>query len=309
MTVWELIGVLGKSLIYIGMIASVGGVLMLWLGRSSAPLVRLIARQYLLPTALIGLLASCVVFLAQVGSVNQRGVAGMFDPVIGGILADTELGSVLRWRLAGFVLMLLAIIPVNLPGALWDKPRTRQFSWITLLVAIVCFTVSVASQGHAASISLLAQCLVAAHLIAVAAWVGSFYPLYRAALASDVNADDLVLLAGRFGQVAWSILAVMLLTGVPLIWLVAGGPLSLTDDAHGQLLLIKLVLVALMMALGALHKFVLVTSLQSALIQSDDQTVSDSRRLLARSIRTETVLALLVLLLTASMTTVTGPVP
>lgn len=126
MTVWELIGVLGKSLIYIGMIASVGGVLMLWLGRSSAPLVRLIARQYLLPTALIGLLATCVVFLAQVGSVNQRGVAGMFDPVIGGILADTELGSVLRWRLAGFVLMLLAIIPVNLPGALWDKPRTRQ---------------------------------------------------------------------------------------------------------------------------------------------------------------------------------------
>lgn len=309
MTVWELLGVLGKALIYIGILSAAGGTLMLWLGRSSIVLVRMLGQQYLLPTALVGLLAACLVFLSQIGSVNQSGLAGMFDPVIGGILVDTEAGSLLRWRLAGFMLMLLAIIPLNLPGDFWGKTRTRQFSLLTLLLAILCLTISVASQGHAASVSLLAQCLVAAHVLAIAAWAGSFYPLYRSLLHADISAPDVVQLAERFGQIAWAILAIMLLSGIPLLWIIAGGPLSLTDDTHGRLLLVKLVMVALMMALGALHKFVLVAGLRSAIQAQDQENVSDSRRLLARSIRSETLLAVLVLLLTATMTTVTGPAP
>lgn len=308
MTVWELSGVLAKTLVYIGMLAVIGGVLMLWLGRSTLVLVRLIARRYLLPMALTGLLASCLAFLLQVGSVNQSGLAGMFDPVIGGILVDAEPGAALRWRLAGFMLALLAIIPLNLPVPLWDNPRVRQFSVLLMLAASVCFAVGVASQGHAAAVGLLARSMAAAHLLAIAAWAGSFYPLYSVMLSAEVSAASALNLAERFGEVAWGILAMMICSGLVLIWQVAGGPGSLSDDNHGRLLLIKLVLVSLMMALGALHKFVLVSSLRSAVMQSDDQAISDTRRVLARSIRSETLLALLVLLLTAAMTTVTGPV-
>ncbi|HLT64047.1 MAG TPA: CopD family protein [Pseudohongiella sp.] len=307
MDVWELSGVFGKALVYIGMLAAIGGLLIIWLGRETAELVRLVVRRYMLPTALLGLLASCFVFVVLVGSVNQNGISGMFDPVIGGILRDAQPGTVLRWRLAGFVLTLLALVPLNLPVQLWQEPRVRQFSIAVLLAAAVCFAVGVGSQGHAAPEGLLAQFMASAHFIAIACWAGTFYPLYSLMLSRDIPAEAAARTAERFGQVGWGILGLMLVSGLTLIWQITAGPLSLMQNTHGKLLLVKLGLVALMMALGALHKFIFVPGLRTAIRQGDEEHIQDSRRLLARSIRSESLLALLVLILTATLTTVTGP--
>jgi putative copper resistance protein D len=177
-----------------------------------------------------------------------------------------------------------------------------------LLAAMLCFAVGTGSQGHSNSLGLLAEFMASAHLLAIAAWAGSFYPLYAAMLSDDIPADAAATLAERFGQVAWGILGLMLVSGLILIWQVAGGPLSLADDDHGRLLLVKLGLVTLMMAMGALHKFFLVPGLLAAVQLGDQENISDNRRLLARSIRSETLLAVLVLILVAAMTTLTGPV-
>jgi len=56
-----------------------------------------------------------------------------------------------------------------------------------------------------------------------------------------------------------------------------------------------------------LHKFIFVPGLRTAIRQGDEEHIQDSRRLLARSIRSESLLALLVLILTGTLTTVTGP--
>ena len=308
MSVWELLSVGGKTLIYIGMLATIGGMLMLWSGRESSDFVHRLVRRYMVPAALAGLLASCLVFVALIGSVNQNGIAGMFDPVIGSILSEAQPGSVLRWRLAGFLLTLLALLPLNISTRLWQSSRVQQFCFVLLGVATLCFAVGVGSQGHASSVSLLAQFMAAAHFMAIAAWAGSLYPLYTSSLNLELDANTAALLAERFGQVAWGILGIMLVSGLVLIWQVAGGPGSLTDDTHGRLLIVKLVLVMLMMALGALHKFLIVPGLRTAITRQDAESIADSRRLLARSIRSEILLAILVLVLAAAMTSLTGPV-
>jgi copper resistance protein D len=310
MNLWELASVLSKTLIYIGMLAVVGGMLVLWMNRQHQFTVQMIARVYLLPAALTGLLATCLFFLIQIGSVNQSGITGMFDPLIGSILAETEIGSALRWRLVGFMLVLFALLPLHLPGFPFQYLVARRFSLLMTLTAVFCFAVAVASQGHASAMGLVAEGLAAVHLLAVASWAGALYPLYllvsRHPDAGVEAADEHVAtVLERFGIYAWLMLGLMLLTGVSLICLLTDGIFTLTANLHGQLLLIKILLVAGMMTLGALHKFRWVPRLRVPSRSDGDKRAV--RLVLARSMRFEMLLALMVLLLTAALTSVTGP--
>lgn len=328
MSVWELTSILSKALIYTSMLAIMGGMLVLWMNRQFVLAAQTITRSYLLPAALTGLLATCLFFLIQIGSVNQSGIAGMFDPLIGSILVDTEVGAALRWRLAGFLLALLALMPLNLPGYPFQYQAARRFTLITTLASAACFAVAVASQGHASAVSVLAEVLAALHLLAVGCWAGALYPLYllvshsahteaSAHTVATAPANvlpqtpaplDIAATLERFGVFAWLMLGLMLLTGISLIQMLTGGVLTLPDNLHGQLLLLKMLLVAGMMALGALHKFSWVPQLRALARAETAVSPSLSVRLkLARSIRLEMLLALLVLLLTASLTTITGP--
>jgi copper resistance protein D len=310
MTLWELASVLSKTLIYIGMLAVVGGMLVLWMSRQHQSAVQMIARVYLLPAALTGLLATCLFFLIQIGSVNQSGITGMFDPLIGSILAETEVGSALRWRLVGFMLVLIALLPLHLPGFPFQHLVARRFSLLMTMTAVFCFAVAVASQGHASAMGLIAEGLAAVHLLAVGSWAGALYPLYLlvsrlSGAELGAGAEHAAAVLERFGIYAWLMLGLMLLTGASLIYLLTDGIFTLFDNLHGQLLLIKILLVAGMMVLGALHKFRWVPRLREpARSDADKQTV---RFVLARSIRFEMLLALMVLLLTAALTSVTGP--
>ncbi|MDO8909872.1 MAG: CopD family protein [Pseudohongiella sp.] len=313
MSTWELASVLSKTLIYLGMLAVAGGMLVLWMNRQHQTAVQIIVRAYLLPVTLVGLLATCLFFLIQIGSVNQNGFAGMFDPLMGSILAETEVGSAIRWRLIGFLLALIALIPFNLPGFPFQHLAARRFCLFVTLAALTCFVIAVTSQGHASAVSRLAELLTGIHVLAIACWAGSLYPLYllvgRNAGAGQFphteELSDTAVVLERFGFYAWWMLGLMLLTGVSLICLLKGGLLTLFDNLHGQLLFAKILLVAGMMALGALHKFRWVPRLREcAHSGADTQAVLLA---LSRSIRLEMLLALLVLLLTATLTSVTGP--
>jgi len=308
MSEWELAGILSKAMVYLGMLAAMGGTLVLILCRQQPALMLLITRRFVIPALLIGLVATCLYFLVQIGSVNQTGIAGMFDPLIGSILVDTEIGSALRLRMAGFMLALLSLVPVNFPGVPLHQRGVRAFFMATALAAATCFMLSVSVQGHSSAVSALAQALVALHLLAVGCWVGALYPLYLAVAAGSEQHDDRQLLAEllqQFGRCAWVMLAVMLFTGVTLFWMLTGGFNTLLSSLYGQLFSTKVLLVATMMALGANHKFRWVPRLRLAAEQTAENTTLQV--LLARSIRVEIALALVVLLVTASMTSITGP--
>jgi copper resistance protein D len=308
MSEWELAGILSKALVYLGMLAAMGGTLVLILCRQQPACMLLITRRFLIPALLLGLVATSLYFLVQIGSVNQTGIAGMFDPLIGSILVDTEIGSALRWRLAGFMLALLSLVPVNFPGVPLQQRDVQVFFVVTALVAAACFVLSVSVQGHSSAVSALAQALVALHLLAVGCWVGALYPLYLAVAAGSEAHDNRQQLADmlqQFGRCAWVMLAVMLFTGVSLFWQLTGGFSTLLSSLYGQLFSAKVLVVACMMALGANHKFRWVPRLRMAAEQTVNNTTLPV--LLARSIRVEIALALVVLLITASMTSITGP--
>jgi len=308
MNEWELAGVLSKAMVYLGMLAAMGGSFVLMLCRRQPTLLLLITRRFLIPALLIGLVATCLYFLVQVGSVNQRGIAGMFDPLIGSILVDTEIGSALRWRLAGFMLALLCLVPVNVPGVPLHHRGVQAFCAGLALAAAASFMLSVSVQGHSSAVGLQAQVLVAVHVLAIGCWAGALYPLYLAVVADTEqtgSSQQLADLLHQYGCCAWVMLTVMVITGVGLFWLLTGGFGTLFSTLYGQLFSAKVLLVAAMMGLGAVHKFRWVPRLRDAAEQAADS--ARIHRLLARSIRFETVLALVVLLITASMTSITGP--
>ena len=308
MNEWELAGILSKVMVYLGMLAAMGGSFVLMLCRRQPALMLLITRRFMMPALLIGLVATCLYFFVQVGSVNQRGIAGMFDPLIGSILVDTKIGSALRWRLAGFMLALFCLMPLNFPGVGLHHRGIQAFCIVMALAAAGSFMLSVSVQGHSSALSIQAQVLVAFHVLAIGCWAGALYPLYLAIAAyseQTSNTQQLAEMLRQFGRYAWVMLTVMLMSGVSLFWLLTGGFGTLFSTLYGQLFSAKVLLVTAMMGLGAVHKFRWVPRLRGAAEQMAGNSTMHHQ--LARSIRFETGLAVVVLLITAIMTSITGP--
>src|SRR5690554_983915 len=109
-----------------------------------------------------------------------------------------------------------------------------------------------------------------------------------------------VLLLKEYGQLGWCFLAVLVLSGLFLIWQLLASPGDLFNTSYGRLMLLKLSLVSALMLLGALNKYRLVPKLENSESHA-------AWRALRQSIRVETVLVFLVLVMTALFTTVVGP--
>lgn len=310
-TLWETAILFSKWLSYLAMLATPGAVFVAWLcrqvpeGRTETD--RRLLSYYLLPAAVLGILASSAFFLFQVGAINQRGPGGMFDPVMAQILSQTALGEGLRWRLSGFFLALVAAglwyVSRSLPGV---KATPLILSWpvISILAgaALLCIAVSFTVLGHVSQLAIISQLMLVLHIAAVCLWAGSFIPLYvlcrdESRGAGDVDRPALHRVMVLFGQAVWVVLSALLISGLWLTWQFSDGFAGLLTSSYGRLLLLKLALVAGLMALSAKHKFRLVPAL-----------VSEGGGRLGRSIRVQAGLAALILLVTAIFTTFTGPV-
>lgn len=305
--IWDGAILLSKWLSYLAMVATPGALLISWLCAlipgDSLRLDRHNLSHYVLPATVLGILASSLFFLLQVGAVNQRGPAGMFDPVLAGILAESALGDGLRWRLSGFFLALICAALLFV-ARIWPpaRPRPVILSPVLLLalgaVGLLSLAMSFAVLGHASQLGLFSRLMVVLHVSAVCMWIGALVPLYS--LCGDQHAEDIGRV-GRlmtlFGQSAWIILAALMVSGGWLLWHLTGDFAQTLSTGYGRLLLLKLVLVAGLLGLGARHRYHLVPGLTA-------QTLPRLRR----SIALETALAGLILLLTAILTTITGPV-
>lgn len=303
--IWDSVILLSKWLSYLAMIATPGALLVSWLCAlvpGGMRLDRYLLSHYVLPATALGFVASSLFFLLQVGEVNQRGLTGMFDPVVAGILADTALGDGLRWRLTGFFFALITATLLFV-AAVWPPARPRPAILSPALlsalgaVALLTLTISFAVLGHVSQLGLLSKLLVVLHVSAVCLWIGALVPLHS--LCSDQHADEVGRVARvltLFGQAAWIILGALIVSGSWLLWQLTDGFAHILDNAYGRLLLLKLLLVAGVLALGARHRYRLLPALTAKTLPR-----------LRRSIALELTLAGLVLALTAALTTVVGP--
>lgn len=250
--------------------------------------------RYLLYCAVLGMASSLLFFIFQVGAFNESGLGGMFDPVMGSILGKSKIGMAAMLRCGGFLFATLL--------ALWLWPLFKSIgqtpgpvTQLLMLPPLAALFYSFSLTGHISTLPALLQILLIFHVLAVFLWTGSLYPLLS--LSSDTDRQKVQALMELFGKLAIALVAVLLACGIYMLTELLGSPLELVSSAYGRAMLVKLLLVITLLGLGAINKLWLVPGLQS----------STGLAALQKSIRIEMCLALLVIAVTAVLTSVLGP--
>jgi putative copper export protein len=283
---WEAAGIIAKALAYAFALTAAGGAMFiilfsrLLLGDERARIAKM----------------SCGLALAAVAFTTVR------IPIIAGALGG-ELSSLWDWSLLQFVVESSEgraaavrasglVLILSLAGS--SVVASAVAGAGTLLVA-ASFSVT----GHALSLEqgVFPQVLVTIHVVGVSFWLGAFYPLRSVTYRTDF--PSVAQIMQRFGNIALSVVGALLFTGLALLWTLLESPLVLFESDYGRVLAIKVLLVAGLLSLAAVNKFLLTPALMGG-------DVSALRRL-RNSITTELALAGLILAVTATLTTVTGP--
>jgi copper transport protein len=232
--------------------------------------------------------------------------------VLSGVL-DERFGKVWGARLV--VLGLLAVVlvalsrrPVSEAGA---AGSARSALPLPLLVAGgvlgVGLLLTPGLAGHASTQDLVPLAVVSdvVHLVSVSLWLGGLVMLTAAVLPRRL-ADELAVVVPRFSKVAFGAVIAILATGTFQGWREVRSKAALTDTTYGRLLIVKVVLFALLVALGGLsRRFVqaryrvpapqLSFGPGAATADPDGETVAQLRR----TVGAETAVAVVVLAVTA----------
>jgi copper resistance protein D len=297
-TSWEFASLLCKFLLYVGIACVAGGGLSLWLYSDGSRRSLQLNLRYILVGAVFGFQGVLANFFIQVGLVNDSGPGGMFDWSMASILLDTAVGDSTVWRLAGFVIVLGAcprfISYINHRSR---PPELKFYLAVTssMVLAALILAYSFSQVGHVSVLSTPARIAVVIHVFAVALWLGALYPLLRLTAVDDRQLLQLTM--RRFGDHALVIVLLLLIAGAVMLWEVLSSPRELFSTAYGQLLSLKLVLVASILGIAGVNKFLLVPCLSD----------TEGALRLRRSIRIEMVVATLILLATTYLSTIVGP--
>jgi putative copper resistance protein D len=170
---------------------------------------------------------------------------------------------------------------------------------ITLLVfAAAVLLASLAGVGHTQvheGVSAIVHVTAdAVHLLAAGAWLGGLLPLGMIVVScrrKELLDDDAVFVLWRFSGMAYLAVAALVTSGSVNGWFLIGSLSALIGTSYGELLLLKLGLLALMLCLAAANRFWLIPALAKA------PTASESGLVLARlrrHILAEQILGILV---------------
>ncbi|WPP30814.1 copper resistance CopC/CopD family protein [Streptomyces sp. CL7] len=262
---------LGRYVSYAGFVVLAGGaafVLACW-----APGARVRAVQRLVVSGWLALTAATLGLLLLRGSYTTSGRVGdVFDLELLGDVLQTKTGAALVSRL--LLLAAAALFIAVLFGAYartadaapdhpgdgdGGEPDKRD---LTLGLALGGTVVAAglaaswamsehASQGLQAGVAMPVDVV---HLLAVAAWLGGLtallVALYRAPVETPVGRDAV----RRFSRLAFGSVVTLAVTGVYQSWRQLGSWSAFTDTRYGQLLLVKIALVAVMVAVAFLSR-------------------------------------------------------
>jgi copper transport protein len=182
-------------------------------------------------------------FGIQGAAAGGLGVRAIVRPsVVSGVL-DTRFGRLSALRLAFLLLGAFAAVRFRRRG-------------VVLAVSAVAVVATVALSGHAGSGRWVGAAVVAdvVHLLAISVWLGGLVILAGYVLRPAVVGGDAEPVARTFSTVAVSSVALIVATGEFQAVRQVGEPSALVDTSYGRLLLVKVALVAAMVALGARNR-------------------------------------------------------
>ncbi|MEU6775320.1 copper resistance protein CopC [Streptomyces sp. NPDC046759] len=245
----------GRYASYAGFIVLAGGaafVLACWQrGASVRPLQRLVVGGWLTLTA-----ATLWLLLLRGSYTTSGKPADVFDLGLLGQVLQTKTGAALISRL--LLLAAAALFIAVLFGA-YTKREEEEKRDLTFGLAVGGVVVAAGlatswAMAEHASVGLqpgIAMPVDVVHLLAVAAWLGGLtallIALYRAPAETPVEAAAV----RRFSRVAFASVVALVATGTYQSWRQLGSWSAFTDTRYGQLLLVKIGLVALLVGIAS----------------------------------------------------------
>ena len=283
---WVAVAILAKATGYALALLAMGGPLFLLVFEREANANGRALGRFVRRATAVCALALLAVLALRLGIRSARisgmGLDSMTDPTMLGVVWDSPLGAAALWRGFGAALALFALVP-------------SRVALIPAALGAVLIAISYAQVGHSlGEPRWLLGSLLVAHLLAAAYWVGALLPLRRVAVGAGGAA-----LLHRFGAIATGVVGLLVAVGVSFAWFLAGSPAALLGTAYGWTLVAKVAVVAALLALAALNKLRLVPALAGG-----DPGAAPALR---RSIAWEGAAVALILLATATLTTITTP--
>ena len=207
-------------------------------------------RHLLLASALSALL----MLMAQ-GGLMGNGWPDVWQPAIWQAVAGTQFGSAWVWQI---LLALVALVVV------WLKPRRPARLLLILLCAQLLL---LAGVGHAAMNEgwqgILQRTNHAVHLFCVASWFGGLLPfVYCLRLAHGRWRQAAIYTMMRFSRYGHLAVAGAIASGIVNALFIQGGLIS--DSPWGRMLLFKCALVAAMVAIALVNRYVLVPRISAS---------------------------------------------
>jgi putative copper resistance protein D len=283
---WEAAAIAAKALTYTFGLSAAGGAIFVLL---FSPLLRAEERARIVRVT-VSLAVAAIIFTALrlpiLAATLGGDMSSMADMSLLRFALESSEGQSALVRTSGLIFVLALAAP-SFAGSV-----------IATLGAIVV-AASFAFTGHSLSLErgVLPQALVTVHLLGISYWLGAFYPLRSIAYRSDP--PGVARIMKRFGDIAVYVVAVLFAAGFVLLWIFLESPLALFESDYGRALAIKLLFVAGLLGLATVNRFVLTP----ALLHGDISALPRLRN----SITVELLLAALILVMTAGLTTVTGP--
>lgn len=288
---WQALAIAVKTLAYGTSFIASGGALFLTLFLSQLNEQEKRWLQRIIVKAASAALAFSILRIAAMNGMLGGAWSDVFSIDMTRMILASREGPTIAARLAGLLLIGL------LCGA---RLRGRRLS-VILVPGAVAAAVSFGFAGHASELAKVTgsmpQLSICIHLFAVAFWLGSLWPLHRLTCNNDVA--KVALIMQRFGKMAVWVVAVLVAVGALLLWQLLGTADALWQSAYGKLMLMKLSGAAFLLTLAAFNKLRLTPRLRRGDVSA--------LPVLRRSIFMEMLVACLILLITATITTIAGP--
>ncbi|KOV91950.1 membrane protein [Streptomyces sp. NRRL B-3648] len=249
----------GRYVSYAGFIVLAGGaafVLACWQrGAGVRPLQRLVVGGW------VALTAATLWLLLLRGAYTTSGkFADVFDLDLLGQVLQTKTGAALVSRL--LLLAAAALFVAVLFGTYTRREEDQDKRDLTFGLAVGGVVVAAGlaaswAMAEHASTGLqpgLAMPVDVVHLLAVAAWLGGLTALLTALYRAPADTPVEAAAVRRYSRVAFGSVLALVVTGVYQSWRQLGSWSAFTETRYGQLLLVKIALVAVLVGIAAVSR-------------------------------------------------------
>ena len=206
--------------------------------------------------AILGLVASVVVIISALGRLSlesemMSALPGMQTMSMIDMAMHTHWGFALRLELGTAVVALVAFILAA---------RHLSGAWLVISISALVLAVTPALAGHAAASPKFTSLMIVSdflHVLGGASWLGSLLAVMVVGIPLSLMLDgverwsSVASLVNSFSPVALASVTVVVISGLIASWVHLEHVSALWQTAYGQVLLLKLALVAITLTIGA----------------------------------------------------------